>query len=781
MRKYLLTIVWSLAMISSLSLRAQQLISHKAIASNIANHLTTIDNKYTNGNPNLILMVTQKNGTKNNNEVGVWYNTSTKKWTIYNQNRQALPANAEFNVLVINPNNFKKAFVHTTSAANTQGHITTLNNGLTNGKANAMVLVTQRYGKYNKVPVGVWYNNNQWKIYNEDRSPMPIGTQFNVLVLEAGQVTDLGNVTAQTFQHKVTVPKVVTATRTTPNVVIRDHRTITPTRTVASFVGTTIQNAATDKKANASLFITQRYTSAYNTSVTAVNYKEPNWRIANLSGKAMANNVTFNVLVMVPNVVIMDPKLIATTKVAKYPTWNKTVVNNIKLNPSQLAILPYRPTKPAGGADKPEETNEVSTEIEGPNMSIGKDLSSLIDDSGYELFLDKLNLFREVYEDQNPNSGYFYYLPASYNMKWSPETGEYAFYLHYLSSDGGGRGDVLITAELSPNIQKEDIQLAEALLSKELKKEIKLRPMPLSNTPEVTLGNALVLFDVAPNSLNTNIPTDFLQPIVVSWRMGERVDDFVGAMLKNTGVVGNVTFHPYSEIDRDISVTSRLKVNDERTYGVMEYSNAAEVLNGLKNTTDYNIILKRFVVLREKSDKTLAIDEVPLGNYEVEPGKFFASFTDAESNALISGNVIKKLWLDYALVGPCQTCEETIKGKILGGTASNLVNPIEIEVLTPLEAAEASSMKVLIKSKQGDPKGQNEVILPIVTITEDNQTLSGGELFIGEGVKPDFEYQLVLILPDGDVRSSEWIKSEELFVVLGAATIQKYFPEEERP
>jgi len=261
--------------------------------------------------------------------------------------------------------------------------------------------------------------------------------------------------------------------------------------------------------------------------------------------------------------------------------------------------------------------------------------------------------------------------------------------------------------------------------------------------------------------------------------MGRRVDDLVGAMLNNTGIIGNVEFTPYSEVEKNITVTSRLKVNDEQTYGVMEFENAASVLNGLHNPTDYNIVLKRVVVLREAANKNLSIETITLGDYDVEPGKIFASFTDGERNALLNGDLIKKLWVDYSLVRPCTSCDDNVQNKILDGTSSSRLNNIEIEILTPLEAAGASSMKVLIKSKQGDPNGENEVLLPIVNITEDNQTLSGGELFIGEGGTPDFEYQLVLIQPDGTVKSSEWIESEELFIVLGAATIEQYFTEGE--
>ncbi len=773
MKKYKLFIALLLGISLCMSdgLQAQVLFTHKTTSKNTSGHITTISNTSTNAKPSAILLVTQKNGVLNNNEIGVWYNAG--KWKIYNQNRKPMPANALFNVLVLDPSTVKKAFVHTTNSNNTNGHVTTLNHNLTNGKNQSMVFVTQRYGKYNVVPVGVWFNGGKWKIYNEDRSKMPIGTKFNVLVVEKGKTAGLKNINGQSFVQKMALVR--TSQKLKTNIAIQ------PTlgqKTKPVSKPLVINHTATNKKANAALFLTQVYQGAYNPNVTAVKYKAPNWSILNQNKKQIDSKVAFNVLslekiaplVYNPN---LSKNLIA--KTYKNPAWNKKITNSIKVDPSRLVVLPYKPKDPS----PEEEEEEEDTEIRGPDLSIGKDLSTLLDDNGYDLFLNKLNLFREVYEDQNPNSGYFYYLPASYNLNWDDKTGEYAFYVYYLAANEEGRGDVVITAELTPSIKREDVELAESLLSKEYGREIKLRPMPLVSTPSVSFGNALSIFDVDPSTVSTNIPTDFLQPIIVSWRMGQRVDDLVGAMLNNTGIIGNVEFTPYSEIEKSITVSSRLKVNDEQTYGVLEFENAASVLNGLHNPTDYTLLLKNLVILREKSDKSLSIETLTLADYEVEPGKIFASFTDAERNALLNGDLIKKLWLDYSLIRPCSSCDENVQEKILDGTSSSRINNIEIEILSPLEAAEASSMKVLIKSKQGDPNGENEVILPIVNITEDNQTLEGGEIFLGEGQNPDFEYQLVLIQPDGTVKSSDWIKSEELFIVIGEATIEQHFPPEE--
>ncbi|HSP15381.1 MAG TPA: hypothetical protein VLV78_11580 [Thermoanaerobaculia bacterium] len=67
---------------------------------------TDIDNPLCNGDPNAILIVTQKlNPTGvvyNNNSVGAFYNSVRSRWTIFNENSlNAIPTNAQFFVLVI--------------------------------------------------------------------------------------------------------------------------------------------------------------------------------------------------------------------------------------------------------------------------------------------------------------------------------------------------------------------------------------------------------------------------------------------------------------------------------------------------------------------------------------------------------------------------------------------------------------------------------------------------------------------------------------------------------
>ncbi|MEP7218782.1 MAG: hypothetical protein ABI876_07685, partial [Bacteroidota bacterium] len=85
----------------------------------------------------------------------------------------------------------KAAFTHTTTAANKlSANGTDIDNVLCNGDATAFVFVTQKLNPtgiiYNNSAIGVYYNTirNKWEIFNEANTAIPVGAQFNVLVIK---------------------------------------------------------------------------------------------------------------------------------------------------------------------------------------------------------------------------------------------------------------------------------------------------------------------------------------------------------------------------------------------------------------------------------------------------------------------------------------------------------------------------------------------------------------------------------------------------------------------
>jgi hypothetical protein len=81
------------------------------------------------------------------------------------------------------------AFVHTANAGNITANTTAIDNPLTNGDRNAILIVTPQSTTpepFVNAPIGVGYDTavNRWFIFRTDGAVMPNGAKFNVLVIK---------------------------------------------------------------------------------------------------------------------------------------------------------------------------------------------------------------------------------------------------------------------------------------------------------------------------------------------------------------------------------------------------------------------------------------------------------------------------------------------------------------------------------------------------------------------------------------------------------------------
>ncbi len=172
---------------------------HVATSANTAWNFTDIDDPATNNNPNAVVLVTHNWGAPggsaaiyDTSAVGVWYNASSGKWSIFNEDGATMPVGIAFNYAVGGG-----AFVHRSTTANTQNISTFINNSRTNGRPGALILTTHNWnpgnsgGQYNDSALGVWYSApmQRWAIFNERDKAFPtpfnivVGTAFNVRIL----------------------------------------------------------------------------------------------------------------------------------------------------------------------------------------------------------------------------------------------------------------------------------------------------------------------------------------------------------------------------------------------------------------------------------------------------------------------------------------------------------------------------------------------------------------------------------------------------------------------
>ncbi len=157
-------------------------------ASITANYMH-LDHPALNGNPDAFVFLTQNYsgvGVYNDHEVGVWYDSLADRWAVFNQDLAAMPNDASFNVLVADErlSADSRPFGHTATASTISNHLTVIDHSQLNGDPHARVIVTKswRNGVYHDDPIGVYYASGQWRIFNQNFDPMPVGATFHVLV-----------------------------------------------------------------------------------------------------------------------------------------------------------------------------------------------------------------------------------------------------------------------------------------------------------------------------------------------------------------------------------------------------------------------------------------------------------------------------------------------------------------------------------------------------------------------------------------------------------------------
>jgi hypothetical protein len=166
--------------------------------SNTSGDATFIDSSLTNGNPKVMLQVTQNFdpgggiGGYNPHAVGVWYDAAKSEWAVFNEDKTPMAVELSFNVMVgATSSNGGKGVVLKATATHTSGDDTTIYNAETTGNPNAVVFQTPVYdpggkgGTYENSPPGVYYSGSVERVFNEDQLTMTKKTAFNLLIFSS--------------------------------------------------------------------------------------------------------------------------------------------------------------------------------------------------------------------------------------------------------------------------------------------------------------------------------------------------------------------------------------------------------------------------------------------------------------------------------------------------------------------------------------------------------------------------------------------------------------------
>ncbi len=242
---------------------------HIATSYNSAGDYTDLDNNVTNNNPNAVVFVTPNwapHHVYDNSPLGVWYHGG--HWSIFNQNHSAIPHGAAFNVYALPNARYSGIFVHTATSYNSAGDYTDINNSASNNNPNVLLLVTPNWALhsvYDNHPVGVWYHNGRWSIFNQDRTAIPNGASFNVYA-----------VTRDVYGTSLHIANTSNS--------IGDY--------------TDLNNSVTNNNPKAVVFITANWAPyhVYNNHNTGVWFHNGRWSIFNQDYAPIPSRAAFNVL-----------------------------------------------------------------------------------------------------------------------------------------------------------------------------------------------------------------------------------------------------------------------------------------------------------------------------------------------------------------------------------------------------------------------------------------------------------------------------------------------------
>jgi len=432
-------------------------------------------------------------------------------------------------------------------------------------------------------------------------------------------------------------------------------------------------------------------------------------------------------------------------------------------------------------APPPTPAPPVNQEPEGPSNSPVEINRLITSEFNFQFdFFDVMNITAQVYEDKNPQSGIYYFLPKQYYLEWTPENG-YNFHINYLST---GKG-IIITGRLRPNISQQHLDLVELIVRNEVKKDIAkglkkqykaLKSMPVSTECKLTFSGAWgSLFD--PKSLEVKVPSNFLEPITFALRANDAIDvaNVCNFLFGDNGIKGEMMITPSGSVPAQ-PITVILKLDEQKTFGSAELQKDTWRNNTWQNLYPYPIVVKNLHLLRIENDVP-NIYTWQMGDIEITEAtkiKFDAS--------LVPGWIdqdpkIKKIWIDF-VVKKCKECDNEIIELLTKGTGGSVLKPMTIEILDPIAYTGASKIKIQVQSFQLDPNGRTKILKDPINVVEDGGTIKDIQLYVPVGKNPQFEYEILLIMPDGKMYDSGWQKNNGAnIIVFGREQIKSLFPD----
>lgn len=403
----------------------------------------------------------------------------------------------------------------------------------------------------------------------------------------------------------------------------------------------------------------------------------------------------------------------------------------------------------------------------------------------FEFPYEITNISMDIFPDKNPESGIFYYMPAAYHLRWTPDDG-YAFRILYGTASSESAGQVRMTATLSPDISKKEIDLITKLLTSYVSRNpgmkfTKLRMIPISEEPGVSFPAELnSQYEITAEKVSVNIASSLREPFQVGWATDNNTkDEMQVSLLERTGIQGMMSIKPQSEYLPVIKIPVVITLADSRTIGRIDLENKMWRTTPWKNQTPYPLKLKYIHMLLVKDDATKSTPVIyswSLNDLTV-PVSSSVSFDASNVPSWVDDpDMAQRIWIEYSVLD-CDDCDRAVINKITGGTFGASTRKVTFETFQLFENLDAQFIQIKVRSRQADPKGEKLVELDPVRIYRDNEMVESGQLYVPLNTELAFEYYITVVMKNGNsYKTTDWLSSGEQEIYLGLDAVKNAIP-----
>ncbi len=407
-----------------------------------------------------------------------------------------------------------------------------------------------------------------------------------------------------------------------------------------------------------------------------------------------------------------------------------------------------------------------------------------------------LQIDHHVYQDENPQTGLFYYAPKRYDLQWDPLQ-QYAMTVIYgMAGQQSSDGEVFMAARLRAGVNLAELRIAEDLLRAYLRRNHpdgsmrfrELRPLPLDSSSNVELfGGAENQFTIPPDKISVQGISGLLGSMDVSWATDiQRLLNVESLLRTDAGIHGSVVLHAAGESRFSRSIPLQIAVAEPETFGRIPFDRRGGWTNGSR----YPIRLHSLhALLLSPSDGNGLRKDQPviltwdLGDPVAAPGD--KVIWQAEQVPGWVDRTAKLLWVRYSVEGDCEPCDDLVfTEKFIPPPPST--RQLVFTTGDVFESTGAHQILVHVRSQFLDPQRTRVLTRPAVVLEEDGEEVPIARLFLtdaemnrGDAKEPFYEYKLDIVMRDGSIRESMWLESRRLDYLLGSASLRSALGEPE--